>query len=71
MEIYQAIKKTEISNTIVETLNANVLTSTFETKIGVQMADVYESPNEPKIIVKHGNCPPVNSEYLKTIYLIF
>lgn len=68
MKIYKTSKESEISNTIVEELNAKVLTKTFDKK-GIQKADLYSSKNTAKQILKHGNCPPVNSDFLETILI--
>jgi len=70
MEMYKTTKENSNSNTVVKELNANVLIKTFTEK-GIHMADVYKSKNGANEIVKRNSCAPVNSEYVKTIILIY
>lgn len=75
MKTYKAIKKTLNSNTIVDELNARVLTATFPIKTGEQLADVYTYEGtqckNPKEIVFHKSCPPVMAKFLETIIISF
>jgi hypothetical protein len=77
MKNYTAIKETPISNTIVKELNAAVLTSTFKSKEGKHLADLYSfkhNPlfkNNPDQIVANGTCAPVCGNFVETIIINF
>jgi hypothetical protein len=68
--IYQAIQQSPISNTVVVELNAAVLTSTFSTKEGEVLADLYQTTNGNKLVA-HKTCPPVNGVFVDTITITF
>lgn len=75
MKTYNAIKKTENANTVVEVLNAKVLTATFKNKQGEQLADLYTYEGtqckNPMEIVSHNTCAPIMAKFVETIKLIF
>jgi NADH:ubiquinone oxidoreductase subunit B-like Fe-S oxidoreductase len=75
MKTYTATKKTADSNTVVEQLNARVLTATFANKTGEQLADLYTYEGtvcrSPKEIVAHGTCAPALGVFVETIQLTF
>lgn len=66
MKIYQVTRESEISNRVVKELNASVCTATFPDS-GIQLADLYSSPNTSKQLVFHSSCAPVNSTFLETV----
>jgi hypothetical protein len=68
MKTYQVTRESEISNRIVKELNAAVCTATFP-ESGEQLADLYSSPNHCNVLVFHGSCAPVHSNF-KGTYLI-
>jgi hypothetical protein len=75
MKIYNSIKKTENSNRIVEVLNAKVLSSTFKSTHGEQLADLYTYEGtqckSPKEIVSHNTCAPIMAKFVETIKITF
>jgi hypothetical protein len=75
MNTYKAIKITLDSNTIVNELNAKVLTSTFPNKSGNHLADLYTYEGtqckSPKEIVFHNSCAPIMGIFVETIILSF
>lgn len=64
--MYQTIKKTPDSNTIVKELNAAVCLATFPGK-GEQQADLYHSINSANVLVGTGSCSPVHGTFVKTV----
>jgi hypothetical protein len=71
MRLFNSFKPTENSNRIVSELNANVLTGTFKSTIGTQLADLYTSKHSCNKIVAHNTCSPSNCEYVETIEITF
>jgi hypothetical protein len=71
MNTYQSFKPSENSNRIVSELNASVLTATFKSTIGSQLADLYTSKNSSSKIVAHNTCAPAGCEYVETIEITF
>jgi hypothetical protein len=73
--IYQVIKESADSNSIVKELNAMVFSSTFKEKKGVQKADLYTYEGtlcrNPKEIVAHGTCAPALGVFVETIDINF
>jgi hypothetical protein len=67
--------KNKSENTIVSELNAKVYTSTFKSKIGKQLADLYTYEGtqcrNPKEIVCHNTCAPIGAKYIETIEIEF
>jgi hypothetical protein len=68
---YSSTKQTQNSNRIVKELNAKVLTATFKSKEGKQLADLYTSLNSGNEIVEHKSCAPINSTFIGTIKITF
>lgn len=66
--IYEVVRQSPISNSIVKELNAAVCTATFPTS-GIQLADLYTSRNSSNVLVFHNSCAPVNSEYVQTVVI--
>lgn len=71
MKSFKSFKASENSNRIVSELNASVLTRTFKSTIGYQLADLYSDSNSCDKIVAHNTCAPSNSEYIETILIAF
>jgi hypothetical protein len=71
MRSFTSFKPSENSNRIVSELNASVLTATFKSTIGFQLADLYSSKNSSNKIVGYKTCPPSGCEYLETIEITF
>jgi hypothetical protein len=71
MRLFNSFKPSENSNRIVSELNASVLTATFKSKIGKQLADLYNCKNSSSKIVAHNTCAPSNCQYVETIQIIF
>ena len=73
--IYQVVKQSADSNSVVIELNAKVLTSTFKNKECIQLADIYTYDGTqckcPKEIVSHGTCAPIMGIFVKTIQIQF
>lgn len=68
MKVYQTVKESPLSNTIVKELNAAVLTTTFKGK-GQFKADLYNNTNSCACLVLKGGCAPINSEYVNTVLI--
>ncbi len=64
--MYQTIKETPFSNTVVLELNAAVCLATFPGK-GEQKADLYRSVNSSDKLVFAGSCPPIHDTFVKTV----
>ena len=71
MKKFNSFKASENSNRIVSELNASVLTATFKSIIGYQLADLYTSKNSSSKIVAHNTCAPSDCEYVETIEVTF
>ena len=71
MRSFNSFKPSENSNRIVSELNASVLTATFKSTIGSQLADLYTSKNSSSKIVAHNTCAPSGCEYVETIEITF
>ena len=71
MRSFKSFKPSENSNRIVSELNASVLTATFKSTIGSQLADLYTSKNSSSKIVAHNTCTPSGCEYVETIEITF
>lgn len=67
-KVYQVVRESEISNRIVKELNAAVCTATFPNS-GTQLADLYSCPNSSDVLVFHQSCSPVNSKFVKTVWI--
>jgi len=64
--MYQTIKESDISNTIVKELNAAVCTATFPGE-GLHKSDLYTSVNSSDVLVFTGSCAPANTTYVCTV----
>lgn len=64
--MYQTIKESDISNTIVKELNAAVCLATFPGK-GEQTADLYRCIHSVNVLVNAGGCAPIHGEYVETV----
>ena len=71
MKTYKVTRESEISNRIVQELNAAVCTATFPTSTGIHKADLYTSVNSCDCLVYHNTCAPVHSIYVKTVLIEF
>jgi hypothetical protein len=71
MRLFNSFKPSKDSNRIVSELNASVLTATFKSTIGTQIADLYKSENSFSHIVGHNTCAPSNCKYVETIEITF
>jgi len=75
MKTFNTVKETPNSNTVIKELNAKVLTATFKSKKGTQLADLYTYEgtqcNNPKEIVSHNTCAPIMANFVETIKIIF
>jgi hypothetical protein len=71
MRLFNSFKPSKDSNRIVSELNASVLTATFKSTIGTQIADLYTSENSCSHIVGHNTCAPSNCKYVETIEITF
>lgn len=71
MKTFNSFKPSKNSNRIVSELNASVLTATFKSTIGSQLADLYTSENSSNKIVAHNTCAPCGCEYIETIEVTF
>ena len=67
--MYQTIKETPNSNTIVRELNAAVCVATF-TERGQVQADLYHSVNSANVLVAHGSCAPIHDTFVRTVTII-
>ena len=74
-QVYQVVKASKDSNSVISELNAKVLTCTFKSKEGVQLADVYTYEGTqckcPKEIVSSGTCAPIMGILVETIQIQF
>lgn len=70
MKTYKAIKKTPDSNTIIEDLNAKVLSMTFKSKKAVQDAEVCVD-NGIRTVIGKGHCSPVLTTFEMEIKVEF
>ena len=71
MKVYIATKASEISNTVVEDINAAVLTATFKSTEGVQKATLCRMEYGVGKVIARGTCEPVHTAQTENILLVF
>ena len=75
MKTYEATRESLGSNTVVKEINARVFCSTFKSKEGAQLADIYTYEGtqckNPKEIVAHKTCSPSMGIFVETAFIIF
>ena len=71
MKTYKVTKENNISNYVVNELNAAVLTSTFKNNTGTHKADLYSTNSKRNLIVSHGHCKPIDTTFIKCINISF
>ena len=71
MKTYNVTKENNISNYVVNELNAAILTSTFKNTTGLHKADLYSTNSKKNLILSHGHCKPIDSTFIKNVYIRF
>ena len=71
MKTYKVTKENNISNYVVNELNAAILTSTFKNTTGIHKADLYSTNSKRNLIIAHKHCKPIDTNFIKSINISF
>jgi hypothetical protein len=71
MKTYNTFRASESANLIIEELNAAVLTSTFKSKRGLQVAELYTRRGlfMDSVLIAENTCPPSNYDFNEKVII--